>query len=454
MRKVRIGAAEGFYGDAVDPAVDIAQNGDVQYLCFDCLAELTMAILVKDQKRDPSKGYCLDVTAYMKQLLPYVKEKGIKILTNAGGINPEGAQQEVIRVARELGIRGLKVAVVTGDNILYRIDQLMEQGVSFEHMETGESLETVRDRLLFANVYLGVGPIVEALRQGADIVVTGRTTDTAQFMAPLVYEFGWREDEWDKLAQGILMGHLMECSAQSTGGNFSGNWWDVPDMDRIGYPIAEVQEDGSFILTKTPTSGGLVTVDTVKEQMLYEIHDPSAYVTPDVVANFTTAVLENVGPDRVSVRGATGKPRPEHLKAVMGYQNGYMGQAIIGYSWPDALKKARKADEIIRKQLARKGMHYEEIHTSFLGFNSLHGPTVEEPTEELNEVYLRIAVRAKTRQEAVAFSRLFPPLGLDGPPSVTGLGGRLQPRELLGMWSCLVPRELIEKDVKIHIEEV
>ncbi|ATY84834.1 DUF1446 domain-containing protein [Kyrpidia spormannii] len=454
MKMVRIGAAEGFYGDAVEPSVDIAKNGDVQYLCFDCLAELTMAILVKDKQKDPSKGWCKDITLYMNALLPYVQSRGIKILTNAGGIHPEGAAQEVIRVAREKGVTGIRVAVVTGDNLIDRIDELRTAGVSLDHMDTGAALETVRDRLLFANAYLGVRPIVRALQMGADIVITGRTTDTAQFLAPLVYEFGWKEDEWDALAQGILMGHLMECSAQSTGGNFSGKWWEIPDMDRIGYPIAEVREDGEFVLTKTPTSGGRVSVDTVKEQMLYEIHDPAAYVTPDVVADFTTARLETDGEDRVRVAGATGRPRPETLKVVMGYRDGYMGQAILGYSWPDALRKARKAEEIIRKQIERRGLTYDEVRADYLGYNSLHGPTVPEPKEELNEVYLRMAVRAKTLRDAAQFGRLFPPLGLDGPPSVAGLGGMMPPRELLGMWSCLVPRNLVEDRVEIRIEEV
>ena len=454
MKSVRIGAAEGFYGDSIDAAVDIARNGDVQYLSFDCLAELTMAILLKDKKKDPSKGYTQDVTVSMRALLPYVKEKGIKILTNAGGINPEGAQQEVIRVAQELGITGLKVAVVTGDNLIEQMDELQQQGVSFEHMTTGEKIDQVRDKLLFANAYLSARPIVEALKQGADIVVTGRTTDTAQFLAPLIYEFGWREDQWNELAQGILMGHLMECSAQSTGGNFSGNWHEVEGMDHMGYPIAEVQANGDFVLTKTETSGGLVSIDTVREQMLYEIHDPSAYVTPDVVANFTTSVLTEVGHNQVRITGTTGSPCPDTLKVVMGYQDGYMGQAVIGYAWPDALKKARKADAIIRHQLERKGWKYDEIRTDYVGYNSLHGPTVEEPKEELNEVYLRMAVRTQSYADAAKFRRLFPPLGLNGPPSLAGMLGSSSPRALMGMWSCLVPRRLVEERIDIRIVEV
>lgn len=456
MKTIRIGAGQGFYGDTIEPAVDIAKNGDVDYICFDCLAELTMAILVKDKMKDSSKGYTKDITTTMKALLPYVKEKGIKLLTNAGGINPEGAYNEVIRIANELGISGLKIAVVTGDNILDKHDELQNQGVSFEHMETGESFERVKNRILFSNAYLGVQPIVEALRQGADIVITGRTTDTAQFLAPLLYEFNWDEDDWDRLAQGILMGHLMECSAQSTGGNFSGNWWDVEQMASIGYPIAEVSENGDFILTKTETSGGLVNFNTVREQMLYEIHDPSAYITPDVIANFTTATLEEVGKNQVRITGTTGKSKPDTLKAVMGYPDGFLGQAIIGYAWPDAVKKAKKAESIIREQIERRGVRYEDIRVDYIGHNSLHGATVKPPAEddEVNELYMRIAVRANTYQEAAMLRQFVIPLSLNGPPSMGGGLGNQKPRALLGMWASHIPRQLIEENVHVHVKEV
>jgi hypothetical protein len=453
MKKVRIGAAQGFYGDTLEPAIETAKRGEIQYLCFDCLAELTLAILAKDRARDPDTGYTKDVPSAMRALLPLAREKGFKILTNGGGINPLGAWREVIRVARELGLEDLKVAVVTGDDILPRLAELKEKGVSLQDLETGRSFDSLKAPLMFANVYLGAWPIVEALRQGADVVITGRTTDTAQFLAPLIFEFGWGEEDWDRLAQGILMGHLMECSGQSTGGNFSGNWWEIGDLDRIGFPVAEVESDGTFVLTKTEGTGGLVCVDTVKEQMLYEIHDPAAYVTPDVIADFTTVTLKDVGPNRVLVKGAKGKPRPDVLKAVMGYEDGYMGQVMIGYAWPDAMKKARAAERIIRSIMARRGWEYEEIHTSFVGYNSLHGPTVQGREEELNEVYLRMAVRAKTRADASKFFRLFPPLALNGPPGLGGLTG-VETRQLVGMWSSLIPRELIENSVEIHVEEV
>ncbi|PIC97912.1 acyclic terpene utilization AtuA family protein [Sporosarcina sp. P29] len=454
MKTVRVGAAQGFYGDTIEPAVATAKYGNVDYLSFDCLAELTMSILVKDQKKDESFGYTRDITTSMKALLPYVKEKGIKLLTNAGGVNPLGAQKEIIRVAKELEMDDLKVAVVTGDNIFDQMDSLLSKGVQFDHMETGESISEVQAKLMFANAYLGSMPIVEALKQGADIVVTGRTTDTAQFLAPLIYEYGWSEDDWDRLASGIFMGHLLECSAQSTGGNFSGDWDQIEGMEKIGYPIAEMSDSGDFIITKVEERGGRVSVDTVKEQMLYEIHDPSAYVTPDVTVDLTQVKLEQVGDNRVRVSGVKGNPKPDNLKVVMGYEDGYMGQVLVGYSWPDALKKARKSDEIIRQQINENGLTYDEIQTSYLGYDSIHGPLASEPSEDLNEVYLRMAVRGKTKRDVLQLNRLIPPLFLNGPPSAGGFFGNIPPRQLLGMWATLIPRELVESQVKVIVEEV
>lgn len=454
MKTIRIGAGQGFYGDTLIPAIETAERGGIQYLCFDSLAELTLAILQKDRQKDPSKGYAADIPQMMRKLLPYVKEKGFKLLTNAGGMNPLGAQQEVMRIAQELGLEGLKVAVVTGDDVLDRLNEWRQQGISLSHLEDGRSFDLVADRIMFANAYLGSEPIVEALRQGADIVLTGRVTDSALFLAPLIYEFDWQQDDWDRLAQGLLMGHLMECSGQATGGNFSGDWRSIDDLDRIGFPVAEVRENGEFVLTKTEGTGGLVSIDTVKEQLLYEIHDPSAYMTPDVVLDLQHVKLEDIGTNRVRVRGACGAKRPDTLKVVMGYADGWLGQAINGYSWPDALAKAQEADRIIRKQIERIGLQADEIQTDYLGYNSLHGPLSQESEHELNEVYLRIAIRTRSKEEAAKLGRLFPPLMLNGPPSMGGFLGMMKPRELLGMWSCLVPREIIENAIHVTVSEV
>jgi len=455
MKQVKIGAGQGFYGDIIEPALDLAENTDVQYLAFDTLAELTLAILQKDRQKDPSLGYTKDITRTARTLLPYVHEKGIKLITNAGGLNPEGARREVMRVAKELGITGIKVGVAIGDDLFHRLDELERAGVDLSDTDTGRPLEEVRDRLLFASAYLGARPIVEALEQGADVVITGRTTDTAQFLAPAVFELGWRWDDWDKLAQGLVLGHLMECSGQVTGGNFSGDWWNIEDLDRIGYPLAEVSEDGSFVITKAPGTGGRVSVDTVREQLLYEIHDPRRYITPDAIVDLTTVRLEDDGPDRVKVSGAKGSPAPPTLKAIMGYSNGFMGMGMVGFSWPNALSKAKRAADIVRKQADRMGIQYEEFSADFLGVNALHGPAAPILDEDfINEVFLRVTIRTKDRAEAEKIGRLLPPLVLNGPPGVAMMPFAARPRELIGLWSFLVPRELIESQVRVSVEEV
>lgn len=455
MKQVKIGAGQGFYGDTIGPALDLAEYTDVQYLCFDTLAELTLAILQKDRQKNPSLGFTKDITATAKALLPYVHEKGIKLITNAGGLNPEGARQEVIRVAQELGLTGIKVGVATGDDLFDRLDELQQAGVDLSDMDSGRPLEDIRERLLFANAYLGAAPIVEALRQGADVVITGRTTDTAQFLAPAIFELGWAADDWDKLAQGIVLGHLMECSGQVSGGNFSGDWWNVEDLDRIGYPLAEVNEDGSFVITKAPGTGGRVSVDTVREQLLYEIHDPREYITPDAVVDLTTVRLDSDGPDRVKVTGAQGRPAPPTLKAIVGYRNGFLGSGMVGFSWPQALSKARRAAEIIRKQVDRLGIQYEEFQADYLGVNALHGPAAPIPDEDfINEVFLRVTIRTQQRDEAAKLGRLFPPLVLNGPPGVAMMPFAAHTRELIGLWSFLVDRSLIEPHVRVSVEEV
>lgn len=451
---VRVAAAQGFYGDSPEAAMAVAQEGNIDYLSFDALSELTLAILAKDQAKNSRMGYTKDLVPTMRSLLPLARRHGFKLLTNAGGINPEAAMNAVWETASQLGLKGMKIAVVTGDDVRSRISDFMEQGILGEDLEDGTPFSTIRQNLLFANVYLGSWPLVQALRMGADVVISGRTTDSAQFMAPLLYEFEWPSDDWSRLSQGVMMGHLLECSAQSTGGNFSGNWWDVPNMDEIGYPIAEVAENGAFVVTKSPQRGGLVTQDTIKEQMLYEIHDPRAYITPDVICDFTTAQIRDLGADRVEITGTTGRPAPNALKMVAGYTAGYMGQALIGYCWPDALKKAEKAASLIQSQIARRQWHYDEIDYAYLGWNSLGGPGVPRPGEELHEVYLRVSVRAKTSEDAAKLGRLFPPLSLDGPPGMGGGAGMQAPRQLLGMWSGLVPRTLVEPHVKVRIEEV
>lgn len=455
MRTVRIGAGQGFYGDSLLPVLDVARYGNVQYISFDTLAELTLAILEKGRRKDAAGGFTRDVIPMMRNLLPICQERGIKLITNAGGINPRGAARAVAEVARELGLK-LKIACVTGDNILDRLDELVARGVAFHDDEGRQTIAEVRSRVLFASVYLGAGVIAEALDRGADVVITGRTTDTAQFLGPLLHEFRWARDDWDKLAQGIVLGHLMECSGQVTGGNLQVGWEAVPALERIGFPVAEVSEDGSFILTKPENTGGAVTLNSVKEQFLYEIHDPTNYITPDVICDLTTTKLEAVGPDQVRVSGTRGKQAPPTLKALLGFADGWMGEGYISFSWPKAYSKAKRAAEIILNRLEMQGVKPEETRVEYIGINSLWGALAPEPVDEeqLNEVRLRIAIRTQDKKACEVLAREFPPLLLSGPPTASAVAGTPAPRELLQLWSALIPRELVEPQVQIAVEEV
>jgi hypothetical protein len=455
MKTVRIGAGQGFYGDTPDGAVAVAERGEVAYICCDALAELTMAILQKDRLRDSNGGFARDLASFMHELLPVARHNGIRIITNAGGMNPRAAAAAVRKVAAELGIDGLRVATVTGDDVTSRLGELQGAGVDLHNMDTGADLAEVRDRVVFAVAYLGARPIVDALEAGADVVVTGRVADASLFVAPMVHELGWRWDDWDRLAAGVVLGHLMECSGQATGGNFSGDWWNIPDLDRIGYPVCEVGENGSALLTKPAETGGRVSVETVAEQLLYEVLDPRAYLNPDVVADFTTVRFEAAGSDTVSVSGVRGSRRPDHLKAIIGYLDGWLGAAMIGYSWPHALAKARHAALLIDRLAERAGVVPLEQVTEYVGVDSLHGDAADTSAgADANEVMLRVAGRFATEAEARRFPRLATPLALNGPPFIGG-GIAPQPaRALLGVWPTLVPRELVEPGVEVAVEEV
>ena len=453
MKSVRIAGGLGFYGDSWQPIKASIERGNVQYVASDHLAELTLAILQKDRLRDHNLGYTRDLAPMLLDLLPLALPRGVKFVLNAGGLNPLAAREVLLSALKRAGLK-LNVGVVLGDSVLERLDELQEAGVSLAHMDTGEEIAAVRERLLFASAYLGARPIVEALEAGADIVLTGRVADAALFLAPMVRELGWRWDDWDKLAQGMVVGHLLECSGQATGGNFGGDWRSIPNLTHIGYPIAEVWENGEALITKAPGTGGRVNFDTLREQLLYEVHDPAHYLTPDVDVDMTTLRMKETGPDQVRVTGATGRPAPETLKIVAGYADGVMGQAMIGYAWPDALAKACAAAEIIQQQMREIGLKAEETLIEYLGYNSIHGPLADPAhAEELNEVYLRVAVRCADRQEAAKLGRLFPPLALSGPPFIGGAGGMLEPRGLLGIWPTLAPRSIIEEYIRVSVEE-
>lgn len=450
--KIRIASGQGFWGDLIDAPVKQAENGDVDYIMMDYLAEVTMSILQKQKLKNPEFGYARDIPVLMKRLLPLMKKKGFKVITNGGGVNPIACKNAIFEVAKSLGISGLKIGVVSGDDILDDIDNLVSKGIELNNMESGESVSSVRDKLLSANVYLGAAGVVEALKQGADIVLTGRVTDTGLTLAPMIYEFGWDMNNWDLMAAGTVAGHILECGGQASGGNFLGDWKSIPDLARIGFPIAEAYPDGTVVITKHENTGGLVSVETVSEQLVYEIGDPKDYITPDCIADFTSIHLEDAGKNKVKVFGVKGLPSTPFYKVSMSYLDGYSAFGSLTYCWPDALEKAKAADEILRTRLSDLNLNFEEIRTEFQGYNACH-QGIANKIDEPNEVVLRIGVRSKDYKSVERFGMEIAPLILTGPPGVTGFaGGRPKPSEVVAYWPALIPKTAV--NYKVTVEEI
>ncbi len=449
--KIRIASGQGFWGDLPRAPLDQARNGPIDYLVMDYLAEVTMSILQKQKLKSPDAGYARDFVEVVTELLPDIRERGFRVVSNGGGVNPTGCAHAIVNNARRLGLGGLKVAVVTGDDLLDRLDTLLADGVPLAHMETGEGMASVRERLVSANAYLGAAPIVEALQQGADIVVTGRTTDTGLTLAPMMVEFGWAADDWDRLAAGTVAGHILECGAQSSGGNFT-DWHTVPDLAGVGFPIAEAYPDGSFVITKHDGTGGLVSRMTVAEQLLYEIGDPRDYITPDCVADFTSIHLEDEGENRVRVHGITGRPATEFLKVSAAYADGWKATSTLAYGWPEPARKARAAAAILKQRLDNLGLQFEEYRAETIGLNALTEDDTRAAAREaeLDEVMLRVSVRGQDFRAIERFGREIAPLILTGPSAVTGFaGGRPRPSEIMAYWPALIPKSLVEAKVKV-----
>ncbi len=450
-KKIRIASGQGFWGDLIDAPYNQVTKGNVDYLVMDYLAEVTMSILQKQKIRNPNLGYAGDIPDLMKRILPICIEKGIKIITNGGGVNPIGCAYAILDGAVKLNIEKLKIAVVLGDDILERINEINNAGCELNNMETGEPLVPYKDKILSANVYFGAFPIVEALQKGADIVITGRTTDTGLTLAPMIYEFGWPKTNFNLMAAGTVAGHILECGAQSSGGNFLGDWESINDMADIGFPIAEAYPNGEVIITKHKGTGGRVSFETVAEQLVYEIANPAEYITPDCVADFSSIKLEDLGNDKVRVFNVKGKPATEFYKVSCSYADGYSAAGTLTYCWPDALTKAKAADKILRKRLENIGLKFDEIKTEFVGYNATHGPLSEKIDEDkINEIMLRFAVRSKDISTIRRFAKEIAPLILTGPPGVTGFaGGRPKPSEVIAYWPALIPKTLVEPVVKI-----
>ncbi|HEY8833208.1 MAG TPA: acyclic terpene utilization AtuA family protein [Gemmatimonadaceae bacterium] len=446
---VRVAAGQGFWGDDLDAPRRQVEGGKIDYLMLDYLAEVTMSILQKQKERDPSLGYARDFVGAMESILPAVLDKGVKVVANAGGVNPRACAEAVRLVGAQRRGSKLRIGVVMGDDLLGRLDDLMEHGHALANMETGEPLSTVRNRVLSANAYLGSEPIVEALEGGANVVITGRSTDTALTMAPLRHEFGWGAESWDQLAAGIVAGHIIECGAQCSGGNCLYDWKSIPDLANVGYPLVEARADGTFVVTKHPGTGGRVSVPTVSEQLVYEMGDPHSYITPDVIADFTTIRLAQDGDDRVLVSGIKGKPPTDKLKVSIAYRAGFKAVGTLVYAWPEALAKAQAADRILRERLDRLGLKFDRVLTEFVGANATHGALAGE-TRDAPEVQLRFGVRGTDRAAVERFTREIAPLVLNGPPSVTGFaGGRPKVEEIVAYWPALVDKSVVKPKVEI-----
>ena len=441
---IRIANGQGFWGDWLEAPVHLVDQGPIDFLVLDYLAEITMSILQKQKQEDPALGYARDFPPLIGRLARKIKDRNIKVVANAGGVNPVACAHAVLAAAP-----GLKVAVVQGDDVYPRIDDFLARGYELRDMDTGQPISTIRPRIQSANAYIGAFPLAEALDLGADVVIAGRCTDTALTLAPMVHRFGWKSDEWDKLAAGTIAGHIVECGAQSTGGNCQIDWQKIPNMADIGYPIVEAEPDGTFTVTKHQSAGGRVHSDIVKEQLLYELGDPKRYITPDCIADFTTIQLTDVEENRVRVTGIKGGPKPPTLKLSISYLNGYKATGSLAYSWPQALPKAQAADRIVRQRLQDLGLHFEEIYTEYFGVNACHGQTAP-PNPDPPEVLLRIGVRGRDRKAIDRFTRELIPLVLNGPPGATGFGeGRPPVREIVAYWSALLPREEITTRVEL-----
>ncbi|HKT96125.1 MAG TPA: acyclic terpene utilization AtuA family protein [Paraburkholderia sp.] len=441
-KRVRIGAGAGYSGDRIEPSVELAEHGALDYLVFECLAERTIAIAQQARRNDPELGYDPLLEARMRAVLPAAAKNRVRIISNMGAANPRAAARKTARIARELGLHGLKIAAVTGDEAL---DAVLRSNLRFE--ETGDDVSTYAGRIVSANAYLGAAPIVDALAAGADIVLTGRVADPSLFTAPLIHEFGWRMDDWNTLGQATVVGHLLECAGQVTGGYFADpGYKDVGNLARLGFPIGEVSADASVVVTKVAHAGGRVAEATCKEQLLYEIHDPSRYFQPDVVADFTQVRVAEEATDRVRVSGGRGHARTGTLKVSVAYVDGYIGEGQISYGGPGALARARLALDIVRERLAITGVGTSELRFDLIGVNSLYGDALAAHHDEPYEVRVRVAGRTSSAKEAARIGNEVETLYTNGPAG--GGGVTKATREVLAVQSVLLPREHVNPVVQ------
>lgn len=451
---IRLGAGSGFWGDGMDPAMELLEKGELDYLCFDFLAELTMALLQRQKQKHPAAGYVPDAVTYMKAMMPLARERGTRLVSNGGGVNPRAAAEAMVREARDAGLHGTRVALVEGDDLLGDLDAMLAAGVPFTHMETGATnFAEVRKRVVSANVYTDCSGIIESLDAGANVVVAGRVSDNAVYVGPIMHEFGWKHDaaHADRIAAAVALGHIVECASACSGG-MSSRFAEMPMMGKVGFPMFDFFADGSAEIGKVAGSGGRIDQHTIKEHMVYEIADPRNYLMPDGIADFTSLRLADAGPDRVRVTGVRGKPAPELLKLVIGYTDGWIGESIAFFPWPQAYERAQKAKQTTLERFERMGLKAEQIHFDFIGINTLHGPAAPLPTTEqaahLNEVGLRVAVKTDSMEEADKVRRAGANLWIMGPGG-TSFGAPIKPRPVVALWPTLIPREFVKQRVEV-----
>ena len=444
---IRIGNGQGFWGDSIDAPVRLAKDGPLDYLTLDYLAEVTLSIMQRQKLKNPNTGYARDFLDLVERILPEISDKGVKVITNAGGVNPQSCRSELIQLAKSSG-KEIKIGVIQGDDIFPTLAELRKEGVSFENMDTGADFDSIMDKVYSANVYINSSTISDALDKGSQIVLAGRVSDPGLVLGPCIYEFGWKDQDYDLLAAGTLAGHITECGAQCTGGNYS-RWQDVPNLANVGYPIIEMQPNGEFCITKHENSGGLINRETIGEQVLYEMGDPNHYISPDVCVDFTSFRINDLGSNKVSISNVSGLAPTDTYKVSISYFAGYKATGQLTISGPNAYEKAQLTAEIIWKRLKNSGVTFEDTSTEYLGLSSCHGEINALPSQ-INEVVLRLGVKDSDKNKVNRFGKELAPVITSGPPGITGFsGGRPKAQEIIAYWPTLIPKELVHTSVDV-----
>jgi hypothetical protein len=457
---VRIAAGQGFYGDSPFAALAVAAEGAADYLVHDALAELTLSILQKDRQKDPALGFARDIELYARTLYPLAFARGIRVVSNSGGLNPKGAAERMKAALEQQKIKGIKIAAIDGDDVLDRLDGWTAEGHALANLDHQRPLHESKFTRTHANVYIGAQAVKDALDAGANLILAGRVADPCLTLGILAHEFGWNLDpatqtqaDLDKLASGIGIGHLLECGGQASGGNSYAEWPMNYPVSNLSYPIATCAPDGSAVFSRLMSQGGKLSRDTLREQLVYEIHDPSHYITPDVIVDFTHTTLTYMGNEQVAYSGAKGKPRPDLLKLCIGLHEGYMTDQFFFFSWPYARQKAEKFVQACREIWSRLPIQLDRIHIDWVGLNGIHGAAAPEAdyADELNELGIRIALQHREAKFGKMAMQAVIGLALNGPPgliSVPGWGN--EARAQLSLWPTLIPREWVTEAVTLY----